>query len=220
MCRFSFPSFASKKFPGTSLFRHEASANQPIQEKSTMAATSSNEGYVVPIVGTGVKNAAKSSGMSERKRAATLSPQKPRISSNLDGRRGGLGHTVRNKPDVAAGATSVSDHPPATGKKTRSGAEGAKEASGATTAPDGVSGCRDKIPKSHVGRSGRVRATSPVRTRALRLSTSHRRADSDESVGDVSSKCKEAGGAQDIIFHNTNVDEEEDEDEMMRMKPS
>jgi hypothetical protein len=36
----------------------------------------------------------------------------------------------------------------------------------------------------------------------------------------VSSKCKEAGGAQDIIFHNTNVDEEEDEDEMMRMKPS
>ena len=39
-------------------------------------------------------------------------------------------------------------------------------------------------------------------------------------VGDASSKCKEAGGAQDIIFHNTNVDEEEDEDEMMRMKPS
>jgi hypothetical protein len=45
------------------------------------------------------------------------------------------------------------------------------------------------------------------------LSTSCRRADSDESVGDESSKCKEAGGAQDIIFHNTNDDEEEDEDD-------
>ncbi len=28
------------------------------------------------------------------------------------------------------------------------------------------------------------------------------RADSDELVGDASSKCKEAGGAQDRIFHN------------------
>ena len=212
--------FCQQKVPWDITFSSRSICEPAYSRKSTTAATSSNEGYVVPIVGTGVKNAAKSSGMSERKRAATLSPQKPRISSNLDGRRGGLGRTFRNKPDVATGATSVSDHPPTTGKKTRSGAEGAKEASGATTAPDGVSGCRDKIPKSHVGRSGRVRATSPVRTRALRLSTSHRLADSDESVGDVSSKCKEAGGAQDIIFHNTNVDEEEDEDEMMRMKPS
>jgi len=37
--------------------------------------------------------------------------------------------------------------------------------------------------------------------------------DSDESGGDGSSKSKEAGGAQDIIVHNTDVDEEEDEDD-------
>ena len=109
-----------------------------------------------------------------------------------------------------AGATRVSDQPPTAGKKTRSGAQ---EASGATTAPDGVSKHGDKIPKSHVGCSGRVRATSPVHTRAIRLSTSCRRADSDELRGDGSSKCKEAVGAQDIISHNTDNDEEEDEDD-------
>jgi len=61
-------------------------------------------------------------------------------------------------------------------------------------------------------RLGRVRATSPVRTCAIRLSTSRRQADSDESGGDGSSKCKEARGAQDIISHNTDNNEEEDED--------
>ena len=49
--------FSSKKLPGTSLFRHEASTNQPIQVKSTMVATSSNEVIVTPkMVGTGHKN--------------------------------------------------------------------------------------------------------------------------------------------------------------------
>ena len=213
--------FVSKTFLGDITFSPRSIREPDNSSQTAMVSTSLKAGKVAPkMVGAGLENAATGSGMSERKRAASMSPPKPRISSNLDGRRGRLGRAARNESDVAAGATSVSDHSPTTGKKTRSGAEGAKEASGATTAPDGVSGCRDKIPKSHVGRSGRVRATSPVRTRALRLSTSHRRADSDESVGDVSSKCKEAGGAQDIIFHNTNVDEEEDEDEMMRMKPS
>ena len=111
--------------------------------------------------------------------------------------------------DGTAGATRVSDQPPTTGKKTRSGA---KEASGATTAPDGVSGHGDKIPKGHVGCSGRARATSPVCTRVIRLATSRCWVDSDESGGDGSSKSKEAGGAQDIIVHNTDVDEEEDKD--------
>ena len=40
------------------------------------------------------------------------------------------------------------------------------------------------------------------------LLTSSRRADSDELVGDASSKCKEAGGAQDRIIHNGDDDED------------
>jgi len=114
--------------------------------------------------------------------------------------------TVRNESDVAAGVTKVADQPPTAGMKTRSGA---KEASGATTAPDG----RDKVPKGRVGCSSKVRANSPGRTPAIRLSTSRRRADSDELGGDGSSKCNDAGGAHDIISHNTNDDEEEDEDD-------
>ena len=58
-----------------------------------------------------------------------------------------------------------------------------------------------------VGRSGKAQATSPGRTRTSRLW-----ADSDDSGGDVSNKEKEAGGAQDFIFHNPNNDEEEEED--------
>ncbi len=45
------------------------------------------------------------------------------------------------------------------------------------------------------------------------MSTSRHRANSEESVGDASSKCKEAGGAQDSIFLNTNDDEEGDKED-------
>jgi hypothetical protein len=41
-----------------------------------------------------------------------------------------------------------------------------------------------------------------------RLLTSSHRADSNKLVGDASSKCKEAGGAQDRIIHNGNDDED------------
>ena len=156
--------------------------------QTTMVSTSSKAVKVAPkMVGAGLENAATGSGMSERKRAASMSPQKPRISSNFDGRRGRLGRTVRNESDVAAGARKVADQPPTAGMKTRSGA---KEASGATTAPDG----RDKVPKGRVGCSSKVRANSPGCTPAIRLSTSRRRADSDELGGDGSSKCNEAEG--------------------------
>ena len=81
---------SAKKFTRTSLFRQEASANKPTQVKITMAATSSNEGNVFPtLVGARVENAAKGSGMSGGKRAASQSPTKPRISSNPDGRQHG-----------------------------------------------------------------------------------------------------------------------------------
>jgi len=39
---------------------------------------------------------------------------------------------------------------------------------------------------------------------------SRRRADPDKSVGDASSKCKEAGGAQDSIVHDNNDNEDAD----------
>ena len=81
---------------------------------------------------------------------------------------------------------------------------GLKKHQGQRMPPTGGGGHGDKIPKSHAGHLGRVRAASP---------TSRRRDDSDKSGGDGSRKCKEARGAQDIIFHNTDDDEEEDEDD-------
>ena len=153
-----------------------------------MVSTSSKTLKVAPrMVGAGLENAATGSGMSEKKRAASMSPPKLRVSSNFDGSRGRLGRAVRNESDVAAGATKVSV---------------------GTTAPKGRSGPEDKTPKSQGGRSGKGKATSPGRTR-----TSRRRADSDDSGGEVSSTGKEAGGAQDIISHNPDDDEEEGEDD-------
>jgi len=137
------------------------------------------------MVGAGLEDAATGSGMSEKKRAASTSSPKLRVSSNFDGRRGRLGRPVRNESDVAAGATRVSAPSPAAGKKTRGGATGASAAT---------------------GRSGKVKANSPGRT-----CTSRRRADSDDSGGDVSSKGREAGGARDSIVHNPDDDEEEEE---------
>ena len=151
----------------------------------------------------------------------SLSPPKPRISSNLDGRRSGPGHAVRNEPDVAAGATSASDKPPATGKKTQSRVKAANEASRATNVPDGVSGCGGKTPTSLAGQSMTSGATSPIRTRSrppghsnVKLSTSRRRADSDELVGDASIKCKEARGARNSIIHNEEDNKADEESEV------
>ena len=188
-----------------------------------MVAMSSNEVIVASkMVGTGLENAAKGSGMSGGKRSASVSPPKPRISSNLDGRQSGLSRKVRNEPDVAAGA----DQPPTLGKKTGSVSKAANEASEPANAPGGMSGRGGKIPKSPVGRSGKMRANSPVRTRAqpagysnVTVLSSSRRVNSDESVNsyesgrDASKKCKEARGAQDSIFFNANDDEEKDEED-------
>ena len=179
--------FVSKTFLGDITFSPRSIREPDNSSQTAMVSTSSKAVKVAPkMVGAGLENAATGSGMSERKRAASMSPPKPRISSNLDGRRGRLGRAARNESDVAAGATKGADQTPTAGKKTRSGA---KEASGATTAPDDG----DKIPKGHVGRSSKVPA--------IMLPTSRLRADSEESGGDGSSKCKEAGGAQDIIVH-------------------
>ena len=156
-----------------------------------MAATSSNEGNVVPtLVGAGVENAAKGSGMSGGKRAASQSPAKPRISANLDGRQRGPKRSVQNGPGVAAGATTTSGKPPAIGKKTRSGGKAANKVSGAT------------ILKSPVGRLVTVRTDTPVRARNA----------SDKSLDDVSSKCKEAGGAQDNFIREDDEDEDDADD--------
>jgi len=135
------PDFVSKTFLGDITFTPRSIREPDNSSQTTMVSTSSKAVKVAPkMVGAGLENAATGSGMSERKRAASISPQKPRISLNFDGRRGRLGRTVRNESDVAAGATKGTNQPPASGKKTRSRA---KEASGATTAPDGG----DKIPK-------------------------------------------------------------------------
>jgi len=78
-----------------------------------------------------------------------------------------------------AAATRVSGKPPAIGKKTRSKGKAANEVVGATSL------------KSPVGQLVSVRARNA----------------SDESLDDVSSKCKEAGGAQDKFIHENNEDE-------------
>ena len=128
--------------------------------------------------------------MSGGKRAASQPPTKPRISSNLDRRRRGPERSVRNGPGVVAAATRVSGKPHAIGKKTRSGGKAVNEVSGAT------------ILKSPVGRLVSVRTDTPVQPRNA----------SDESLDDVSSKCKEAGGAQDNFIREDDEDEDDEDD--------
>jgi len=179
-----------------------------------MVATSSDEGRIaLKIVGTGPKNAAKGSGMSGEKRLASVSPPKPRISSNLNGHRSILNRKAGNGPDVAARATSASDQPPTLGKKTRSVSKAANEASEPVNTPGGRSGRGGKILKSLGSHSGKLRAISPIRTRDPCRANSDESVNSYESGRDVSKEYKEAGGAQDNIFLTASDDEENDEED-------
>jgi hypothetical protein len=129
-----------------------------------MVSASSIKVNIAPrMVGTGPKNVAKGSGMSGGKRAASLSPPKPRISANLDGRQRGPGRGVQNEPDIAAGATSASAKPPVTVKKNQSRVKAANKAAEATNVPDGVRGQGGKTPKSPVEQSATLGAASLVR---------------------------------------------------------
>ncbi len=174
-----------------------------------MVATSSNKANIAPLmVGMGLRNAAKGSGLSGGKRLESLSPTKPRISSNFNGHQRGPGRGVQNELDIVARATSASDKPPAPRKKTRSGVKAANEAAGATNVPDGLSGREGKAPPSPAEQSATLGAASPVQTSSqgdadesgrpprwsnVKVSTSRLRANADESVGDASTGCKEAG---------------------------
>jgi hypothetical protein len=162
-----------------------------------MVSASSNKVNITPrMVGTDPKNAAKGLGMSGGKRAASLSPPKPRISANLDGHQRGPGFGVQNEPDIAAGATSASAKPPVTGKKTQSGVKAANKAAEATNVPDGVSRRGGKTPTSLAGGLATSGAASLVQARLqgaankpgqpperanIRRAKSCHRADSDES---------------------------------------
>jgi hypothetical protein len=164
--------------------------------------------------------------MSGGKRPASLSPLKPRISANLDGRQLGPSHGVQNEPDIAAGATSASTKPLITGKKTQSMVKAANEAAEAMNVLDGVSGCGGKTPTSLAGQSAMLGAARsvqaclqgaadkpgcpPERVNVRRAKSCHR-ADSDK-LEDASTECKEAGGARDGIFNNNNEHEEDNED--------
>jgi hypothetical protein len=174
----------------------------------------------------GPKKAAKGSGMSGGKRAASLSPPKPRISVNLDGHQCGPGRGVRNEPDIAAGATSASAKLLVTGKKTRSGVKAAHEVAEAMNVPDGASGHGGKTPTSPAGHLATSGATSWVQARLqgaadkpgcppeqanVRRAKSRRRADSDK-LKDASTECKEAGGARDGIFNDNNERKEDNKD--------
>ncbi len=192
-----------------------------------MVSASSNEVNIAPrMVGTGPKNAAKGSGMSRGKRPASLSPLKPRISANLDGRQLGPGHGVQNKPDIAAGATSASAKPLVTGKKTQSMVKAANEAAEAMNVPNGVSGRGGTTPTSLAGRSAMLGAARSVQARLqgaadkpgrpperanVRRAKSRHQANSDK-LEDASTECKEAGGARDGIFNNNNEHKKDNED--------
>jgi hypothetical protein len=93
---------------------------------------------------------------------------------------------------------------------------------------NGLSGHGGKGPTSPAGQSATLGAASLVQTcpqgnadklgrppgwSNLRLSMSRHWADVDELVGDASTKCKEAGGAQDGIIHNEDNDEDDDKDD-------
>ncbi len=71
-----------------------------------MAATSWNEEIFAPtLVEAGLGNKAKGSGMVVGKRNASLSPPKPRISSNLSRRCRILQPESPSESDIAAGDT-------------------------------------------------------------------------------------------------------------------
>jgi hypothetical protein len=199
-----------------------------------MVATSLNEANIaLTMVGTGLRSAAKGSGLPRGKRSASLSPRKPRISSNFGGRQRGPGRGVRNKLDIAAGATSASDKPPAPMKKTRSGVKAANKAAGAMNVPDGLSGREGKAPASPAEQSAMLGAASPVQTcpqgnvdkserplgrSNVRVSMSRLRADADESVGYVSTGCKETGGARDSIIHNKDNNKDDNKEDKVNNK--
>jgi hypothetical protein len=103
-----------------------------------MAVTSLNEGISAPtLVGAGSGNAAKGSGMAGGKRNASLSPLKPRTSSNLGGRRRTLRPESLSKSDIAAEDTRARSG----SNKTRSAASAPEQST--------------KAPKSSVSPAGR-----------------------------------------------------------------
>jgi hypothetical protein len=114
---FSLSILFANNFLGHHSFATKHPQTSQYQVKSTMAATSSNKGILAPtLVGAGLGNAAKGSGMAGGKRNASLSPLKLRVSSNLDGRRCILWPESPSKSDIADGDTRARSR----SKKTRS----------------------------------------------------------------------------------------------------
>ncbi len=71
------------------------------------------------IVGAYSSGAERDMGVLGAKRMASLSPLKPRISSNLDGRCRGSSKEAQTRPDRAAGATNESGNQIVIAKKTQ-----------------------------------------------------------------------------------------------------
>ena len=114
---FSLSILLAKNFLGHHFFATKHPQTSQYQVKSTMAATSSNEGISAPtLVGVGLGNTAKGSGMAGGKRNASLSPPKLRVSSNLDGHCCTLRPKSPSESDIAAGDTRARSG----SKKTRS----------------------------------------------------------------------------------------------------
>ena len=127
-----------------------------------MASRSSNKGILAPtLVGAGSGNAAKGSGIDGGKRNASLSPPKPSISSNLDGRC----HTLRpkspSKLDIVTGDTRARSG----SNKTRSAASAPEQSTKAPKSLVSPAGQVARLKTAHLVR--RVKASLPTRRTEL-----------------------------------------------------
>ncbi len=122
-----------------------------------MAATSSNKGILAPtLVGAGLGNAAKGSGMAGGKRNASLSPLKPRTSSNLGGRRRTLRPKSPSESYIAARDTRARSG----SNKTRSAASTPEQSTKAPKSSVSPAGRGARLKTAGLGR--RVEASLPT----------------------------------------------------------
>ena len=139
--------FCQQKVSRDIIFLQEASMNKPIQVKSTMVSTSLKALKVAPktkMVGAGLENAATGSGMSERKKAASMLPPKPRTQTSTDVEAGSAVRSKTNRT-LRQGPRGYPISPPLPGRRP---AAGLKRHQGKRMPPTGEAGMETRSPRA------------------------------------------------------------------------
>ncbi len=148
------------------------------------------------IVGAGLGSAAKGSGTRVGKRAASLSPPKPRISLNFDGHGHGLAHGVQNEPDASAGAKNKTTWSRV--KPANDGVRATNVLGKARLLAKSSPTCNWAEAKEQECPAGQPKAKLPP----TRHMTASNKLDWKESI----TRKEEAGGAQDDFLNEQNLD--------------